>query len=304
MSRKIFVTGVTGYLGSAIAARAAREGHQVFGLTQDADRATALEARGIHAVVGELARHETYLGSLKNCDDVIHVALDGDDAAASDQAFLAAVRDASQDGRVRRLLYTSGCWVMGDTHGEIADESWPLDPLEVSRWRAAHEEVALDLADHDCSVVIFRPAIVYGESRGILGALFDEARDHQVVTWAGDGAQHWPLVHRDDVADAYALALERARGGERFILADGSEHTAREVAEALAPATGASARGADAVELVRSLGNYGVALLADQRLSADRARRELGWTPRHVSFVAEAADLHREWQASQDTSVA
>lgn len=303
MSRKVFVTGVTGYLGSAIAPRIVRAGHEVYGLTRDAGRAAGLEALGIQPVIGDLGEPSSYIGVLKNCDDAIHAAIDAD-AAAADHAALESLRDAAEDGRLRRVLYTSGCWVIGNTGEVVADETTPLAPVEHSRWRAAHEEVALDLVDHEVNVVIFRPGIVYGEWRGILGAMFAEARERGTVTWPGDGSQHWPLVHRDDVAEAYALAIERAEdGGRRYILVDDSRHVAREIAEAIARVTGAAAHGLDAEELVRAQGSYGQALLTDQRLSAARARRELGWVPRHGSFVQEADDLYREWQDSQGTPV-
>ena len=213
--KRIFVTGASGYLGSAIAARMARGGHEVYGLTRRKRSAEALERMGVKPVVGDLSKRATFVGVLKNCDAIVHAASDPRAWAERDQAALEAFRAAAQDGRVRRLLYTSGVWVHGDTAGKVVDETAVLDPAELVRWRVTHEEVALDLADDEVAVVVFRPAILYGESRGIIGGLFDEARAKRTVTLPGDGAQHWELVHRDDVAEAYHLALEYARGGER-----------------------------------------------------------------------------------------
>jgi len=116
------------------------------------------------------------------------------------------------------------------------------------------------------------------------------------VTYPGDGRQHWGAVHRDDVAEAYALALEYAAGGERYLLSDDARALVAELAAAVAAATGARARPQDGETVLRTLGAYGAALLMDQQFSAARARRELGWVPRHASFVAEAPALFREWQ--------
>ncbi len=314
MDSRVFVMGATGYLGSAIAARAARAGHEVFGLTRDPARGAMLAALGVTPVVGDLRQPETFAAVIKNCDIAVHAAYDPEDNAARDQLALEALRHASQDGRVRRVLYTSGVWVYGDTGGRVVDETTPLHPIQLVRWRAAHEEVALDLAAHEVEVTIFRPGIAYGESRGIVGAMFDMARDRGHVVWPGDGTQRWCLVHRDDVAEAYRLAIERpARPrpqagepvpGERYVLADGSSHTAREVAQAVARVTGVPARAWEREDVLRQLGAFGQALMTSQRANPAKARRELDWAPRHTSFVAEAQDLYREWQTSQDAPVA
>jgi nucleoside-diphosphate-sugar epimerase len=200
---------------------------------------------------------------------------------------------------VRRLLYTSGMWVYGDTGGEVASEQTPLNPLELVKWRGVHEDVALDLADDEVEVVVFRPPIVYGETRGIIGGLFAEARDRHTVTVPGDGAQHWGLVHRDDVAEAYRLGLEYANGGERYNIGDESHHTVREIAEAIARATGATLQFLAAEEVRKRMGAFGEALLTSQKATSAKARRDLGWVPGHTSFVNEVDALFREWQGQQ-----
>jgi nucleoside-diphosphate-sugar epimerase len=304
MPHRIFVIGASGYLGSAIAARLARAGHTVHGLTRDEARAAGLEAFGIQPVTGDLADPRAFLGTLKNCDVAVHAAFSSTDTAALDQKALDAVRAAARDGRVRRFVYTSGMWVHGDTGDKVVDEDTPLTPLAHSKWRAAHEEVALDLAQDEVAVTVLRPAVVYGESRGIIGGLFAEARDRRTATMPGDGSQYWGLVHRDDVAEAYALAIEHAEGGTRYLLNDGSAFTVRQITEAIARVTGATARPWPREEVLARLGTYGEALLASQRSTAARARRQLGWVPRHTSFVDEIDSLFKEWLASQGTPVA
>jgi nucleoside-diphosphate-sugar epimerase len=304
MNERIFVTGATGYIGGVVAARLARQGHQVFGLTRHPEHTKALAAAGVTPVIGDLAQPEEWTGVLQNCDAAVHAAFDGDNGAADvDLAALEALRYAALDGRVRRVLYTSGIWVHGHGAEGMADEMTPLSPLAVVQWRAAHEEIALDLGAHEVQVVILRPGMVYGEHRGILGGWFAEANDAHTVTYPGDGSQHWSLVHRDDVAEAYALALEHAPAGERYLIADESRHTVRELAEAVALATQSKLVTWPADDLVRAHGAYGEALLNDLSVSTAKARRELGWVPRHTSFVAEAPDLWRDWQAARATPV-
>ena len=161
----------------------------------------------------------------------------------------------------------------------------------------------MDLVQQEVVSVVFRPSIVYGESRGILGGWFREARDKRTVTYWGDGSQIWSMVHRDDVAEAYRLGLEHANAGDRFLLADGSTHTVRELAEAVARVTGATAKPWAAEEVVQTLGAYGKALLSSARINATKARRDLGWVPRHTSFVAEIDSLYREWLGPREAQV-
>jgi nucleoside-diphosphate-sugar epimerase len=295
---KVFVLGATGYLGTAITARLVRGGLDVRGLARDAERARVVEALGARTVLGRLEEPEGVVAEMKNCDAVVQAAIDDADPEATDRAALEIVRTAAHDGRVRRVLYTSSVWAHGDTRGAIADETTPLAPPERSRWRPSHERAALDLEEAEVATVVFRPSVVYGGRGGILGDWFEEAKAKGTVTYPGDGAQRWGIVHRDDLADAYALALEHARGGECYLLVDESRLTVRELAEAVAAATRARAIPRDRRELVEALGPYGQALLMDQQFTSARARRELGWVPRHVSFVAEARALLREWESA------
>lgn len=300
MNERIFVTGATGYIGAAVAARLARKGHQVFGLTRTRENAKALAAIGVSPVLGDLAGDDDWRGVLQNCDTAVHCAFDSENGAADvDHAALEALRHAALDGRVRRVLYTSGIWVHGHGIDGRADETTPLAPLDIVQWRAAHEEIALDLSAHEVDVVILRPGMVYGENRGILGGWFAEANESHTVTYPGDGSQHWSLVHRDDLAEAYALALEHAAGGERFLIADESHHTVKDLAESVAAATNSKAQPWPAEDLIRTHAGFGEALLNDLTVTSAKARRMLGWVPRHTSFVAEAPDLWRDWQAAR-----
>lgn len=304
MSHRIFITGATGYIGSAVAARLVRDGHEIHGLARSEERARAIEALGVTPVLGDLADPEEWIGVLQNCDVVVHTAFDGvTGASEQDHNALEAFRVASLDGRVRRVLYTSGIWVHGHGGNTIVDETAPLKPLELVQWRAAHEEIALDLSAHEVATIILRPGMVYGEGRGILGGWFSEAREKKTITYPGDGSQHWSMVHREDVADAYALALEHGRGGERYLLTDESHHTVKQMAEAAAAAADATARAWPAEDVVKTLSLFGKALLNDLQATSAKARRELGWVPRHTSFVTEAPKLWREWQDAREAMV-
>ena len=110
------------------------------------------------------------------------------------------------------------------------------------------------------------------------------------------------MIHEDDVADAYVRAAEQGAAGEIFNVSDGSEGPQGDMVRAAALAAGYSGeiRRVPVPEAVRSLGAYAECLAYDQRLSASKAARVLGWAPRHTGFIAEAADCFASWKASAD----
>lgn len=303
MNHRVFVTGASGYLGNPIARRLLRAGDQVLGLTRSPENARRLADAGIQPVMGDLADPESFLAELKNCDSMVHVALDDDEKGPrNDELALEAMRLAVEDGRIRRVLYTSGIYVYGHRPGIVVDEDTQLDAFEVSGWRPAHEDAVTALSAYGVTTVVLRPGVAYGGARGFIGDWFREAKDRGTITYPG-GDQHWCMVHIEDIADAYALALEHAETGSTFLLVDESRHTVRELAHAAA--TAADARAVSMLpEIVREKqGASGVALLGDLQGTSARARRDLGWTPMHTSFVAEAPALHREWMVLQGTRV-
>lgn len=302
--QRIFLTGASGYIGSAVTARLVRAGHEVFGLTRTRAHARVIEALGAKSVIADMAAIADYLGVLQNCDVAIHAAADHEKGATEqDLHALEAFRQSALDGRVRRVIYTSGIWVHGPATSPL-DETAALKPLEIVSWRPAHEQIAIDLSAHEVATVVLRPGVVYGEGRGILGAWWAEAHEQKTLTYPGDGSQHWPMVHRDDLADAYALALEHGKAGEAYLIADGSQLTVKAMAEAAAAASGAKAKSWPADDMVKTLGVYGKALLNNQSVNAGKAHRELGWVPRHTSFVDEAPQLWREWLGTREAPVA
>src|SRR5580765_1517718 len=154
MTHRVFVTGATGYLGNPIARRLLRAGHQVLGLTRSPEHGRRLADAGIQPVVGDLAEHETFLAELKNCDALVHVAIDDAEASRQDQNALEAMRVAVEDGRIRHVLYTSAVYVYGDQPDAIVDEDTPLEPAAVSAWRPSHEEAVLALAANGVTAVV------------------------------------------------------------------------------------------------------------------------------------------------------
>ena len=145
--------------------------------------------------------------------------------------------------------------------------------------------------------VVVRPGIVYGGSRGgIPATFFGTAVKHGAAQTVGQGENHWPLVHVDDLAELYVRLVERAPAGSVYYATDASRLTQREIAEAAARAAGKDGK----VAVQAPDGSpYHEALTLDQQISSEKARNDLDWRPRHESFTAEADPLFKSWQSAQ-----
>ncbi|MCP2324452.1 nucleoside-diphosphate-sugar epimerase [Hamadaea flava] len=271
---KVLVIGATGYIGSAVARKLRERGHEVVALTREAAAGSAYEVR-----IGDLTRPETLVAAIgDDIDAVVNAATSSGDQAA-DEAATAALIDALA-GRV--LVQTSGIWVLGQTGREPVDESAPTNPLPIVSYRPLIEQQVLAAADRGVRSVVIRPGIVYGRDGGIPALLLNLARKHGVGRYFGSPATRWPMVHVDDLADLYALAVESAPAGT---LLHGVDEPAVSVA-ALAAATDLAAGGIGRAELwlrpdaAATLGEpFADALALDQAVSGERARALLGWQP-------------------------
>ncbi|HEX8274033.1 MAG TPA: NAD-dependent epimerase/dehydratase family protein [Longimicrobiaceae bacterium] len=279
---RVLLAGATGYVGSAAAEALRAAGHEVLGLARSDEAAARLEAAGLAARRGDLARPESAAGAVAEADAVIHAAaLVGDADAAATEAMLRML-----EGTGKAFVYTSGAWVLGSTGDAVAHEDAPANAAELVAWRPAVERAVLSAAERGVRSVVLRPTVVYGRGGGTPASLVRSARKKGVVRYVGDGAQRWPLVHVDDLAELYVLALG-APPGTLLNASAGPSVPARELAEAAAAANGARAEPWPLEAARATLGAYADALALDQQVSAERARRLLGWEPRRPDVLWE-----------------
>jgi nucleoside-diphosphate-sugar epimerase len=279
---KVFVTGASGYIGAVVAEKLRDFGHQVTGLARSQESARKLEAAGAHPVRGDLRDTSVVVRAAREADAAIHLAQEYSAETARLDRLL--VDTVLEEFRLtgRPFLYTSGIWVVGDTGGREADESWPLNPAALVAWRPAHERLVLE-AQGPRGIVI-RPAVVYGRGGGLIGDFQQQARDG-VVRYVGSGENRWPFVHVEDLAGLYVLALQ-ASAGSLYFAAAGPAIRVKEVALAAA-ARGARVESIPIEEARSTMGPMADALMLDQLISSRKAMQELGWTPKAKSVMEE-----------------
>jgi nucleoside-diphosphate-sugar epimerase len=297
---EIFLTGASGYLGLAVAQAFRRAGHRVSGLARSAAAAETLMRHEIAPVLGALETPGRYHEAATRADVIVHAAVDyaADTAAVDEQTVRALLGTAVEAPRPKSFLYTSGVWVYGDTGAAAADELHPVRPPHAVAWRPAVERLVLGV--RGVRGVVLRPGVVYGGRGGLTRLWFAgaEAGDLQIV---GEGANRWAMVHVDDLADAYLRAAEAGVGGEILNLADDSSTPVSELAGAAAAAAGyrGSLSATPLVAASAQLGPLAEALALDQRISSAKARRLLGWRPRHPGFTAEATTYYAAWRMAR-----
>src|SRR3954469_16063815 len=204
---RIFLTGATGYIGSAVAERLRAAGHELTALARSDASAAKLSAAGIQAVRGDFSDPSSVGPAARAADGTISLATTYDPNI--DGPAIDAILDALA-GSTKPFIYTSGIWSHGDTGGKVVDETSPPRPAPLVSWRQAVEGRVLQAASRGIRSIVIRPAIVYGRGGGIPAGFAESAQKDGAARYVGTGENRWPFVHVDDLADLYALALEKA----------------------------------------------------------------------------------------------
>jgi nucleoside-diphosphate-sugar epimerase len=292
---RVFLTGGTGYIGSAVAGALVRAGHSVTALTRSPEKERGLLQLGVSPVRGDLANPATYERIAALHDTIVHVAFDDAD---TDLIALETLIGAARTDDGRHLVYTSGTWVLGDTHGGIAYESTPIRaPAKLVSWRGEHEQLVLLAADEGVTPSVVRPGLVYGGKGGFVSRYFRTAAEEGAANYIGAGRNHLSLVYREDLAQLYRLVVEK-RGWGIFHGVDGVPLVVEEVARAASELAGAGAatRSIPLSQARARMGDLADALCLDQKVGTRRAG-ELGWKPRFPSFLEGVHAAMAEWSS-------
>jgi nucleoside-diphosphate-sugar epimerase len=298
---RVLLTGGTGYIGSAVLDSLVRAGHHVDALVRNREKATDVQVRGAHPVVGDLGRPDTYAGVAAAADGVIHTAMDDSPRGHALDALALDTFLALPARRGRFFVYTSGVWVLGAAPTPV-DEAAPLNPIEKSAWRAPHEQRVLAAASPDLRTVVVRPGIVYGGCRGIVGDLFKSAANG-LVRVIGSGENHWPLVYDRDLGELYLMLAAHATASGVFHANDECDEQVNDVVAAIAGHVSIrpSIRKVPLPEAHQKMGPYADALALDQIVRSPRARA-LGWTPSLHAVSRNAARLFEEWRRGREAA--
>jgi len=287
----VFVTGASGWIGSAVVDELLAGGHRVTGLARSNASAALLEAKGAAVRRGDLDDLDALRAGANDADAVLHLANkhDWSDMAASNRAERAAVEAlvAAVEGTDRPLLLASG--TAGLAQGRLATEADRTAFRGPDAPRGGSENLALDAAERGVHAVSvrFAPTVHGAGDHGFVASLVAVARQTGVSAYPGDGSNRWPAVHRSDAARAVALGLEKAAGGDVLHVVAEEGVTTRTIAEAIGQACGLPVESVPTDAAAEHFGWIGGFFALDLAASSAVTRASLGWTPTGPTLVED-----------------
>ncbi|HEY1567751.1 MAG TPA: SDR family oxidoreductase [Solirubrobacteraceae bacterium] len=288
---RVFVTGASGWIGSAVVADLIEAGHDVTGLARSDASAAAVTGAGAEVVRGSLDDLDTLARAAAAADGVVHTAYihdfsQMDAAAATDRRVIEALGGALE-GSDRPLVVTTGTGVLQP--GRPVTEDDRHDPSTPGHPRRDNETVALALLQRGVRASIIRPApSVHGDGdHGFVARLVEIARERGESGYVGDGANRWAAVHRLDAARLYRLALERAPAGSVFHAVGDEGVPTRDIAQVIARHLGLALVSVKPEEAADHFGWLGAFFSWDAPASNALTRERLGWEPTHQGLIAD-----------------
>jgi nucleoside-diphosphate-sugar epimerase len=310
---RVFVTGATGFIGSAVVKDLLQAGHSVVGLARSERSAQSVVAAGAKAVVGSIENLDSLRRGAAEADGVIHTAYFHAFSQASLATRLRVMFGGMPSGIVgrfmgaaldtdRRAIETMGAALKGNDRslvvafptmalraGRLATEKDAPDPTSVGGMRAPSEATTLALASRGvrASVVRLPPSVHGAGDHGLVWQLIGAARKKGAAAYVGVGLNRWPAVHRLDAARLFRLALEKGAAGARYHAVAEQGIAFKEIAEVIGRRLNVSVVSQSAKEAAGVYGWLSPFVAADNTVSSALTRAEIGWEPTQPDLLAD-----------------
>jgi nucleoside-diphosphate-sugar epimerase len=284
---RVFVTGASGGIGSAVVSELTAAGHRVVGLARSEASAATISRLGGEPLGGDIAELDVLKRAAGDTDGVIYLAFNHDftdvgDAIGAEARAVAALGEALVDTG-KPLVLASGTPPVA---GRLSTENDPFTVDGPMAGRGRTGRAVIDLAERGVrSSVVRLPRSVHdaGGRYGFASILIQAARRSGVSAYVGDGAHRWPAVHRDDAAQLFRLALEQAPPGSVLHAVGDEGDQMRAIAEVIGRRLGVRVESAPA----ERFGALGTIFAVDQPSSSALTRERFGWNPTHPSLLED-----------------
>ncbi len=292
---KIFVTGGTGYIGSSVVRTLIAKNHTVIGLARSEKSAQRLQDMGIQPYIGSLEDIASLTTAVKSVEGIIHTAFNYDDWSKMNESYrveqiaVTAMLNAIANSGYP-FIYTSGAGTIGDTGITLADEDVVPNPPPFVQVRLQIEQMVVDAAKQNIRSIVVRPGLIYGRGgSGLVNLLITLAQQARIGRTFGDGTNAWSTVHIDDLAELYALAIEKAPPGSILHAVAGEPIAMREIVAAISRTLGYEGRIEPwAIEEAhQQYGELADSIASEKRLSAYKTKALLDWIPQAPSITDE-----------------
>jgi nucleoside-diphosphate-sugar epimerase len=287
---RIFLTGATGFIGSAIVPELINAGHQVVGLARSDANAKSLAAAGAQVHRGSIEDLDSLRSGASAADGVIHTAFNHDfskwaENCENDRLAIEALGSALA-GSNRPLVVTSGTGLVTRPDGRPAAENdAPTSPVP----RIKSEEAANAMAARGVHVSVVRlPPSVHGDGdHGFVPTLVRIAREKRAAAYVGEGSNRWPAVHRLDAAHLYRLVLEKGAAGARYHGVGEEGIPFRDIAGIIGRRLNVPVVSKTPEEAAEHFGWFSHFAALDSPASSTKTREQLGWRPTRVGLIAD-----------------
>jgi nucleoside-diphosphate-sugar epimerase len=302
---RVFVTGASGHIGSAVVPELLAAGHEVVGLARSDASAAALTAAGTRVHRGALEDPESLSRGAAGADGVVHLAYRHDISLSDPNGFAIAAADdlravesigAALEGSGRPFVIVSGTGLLAFLlpPGQTGTEADAFEPGS-TRPRVASENAAVALAERGVrSSVVRLPPTVHSslDHHGFVPRLIGIAREKRMSAYVGDGANRWPAVHTLDAARLLRLALESAPAGSRLHAVGDEGVPFRDIAGVIGRHLDVPVESVPAEEAEAHFGFLGGFAAVDNPTSGARTRELLGWRPEHPALIPDLEEGH------------
>ena len=297
---RVFVTGATGFVGSAVVEELIQAGHQVLGLARSDASAETLAVAGAKVHRGDIENPETLRSGAASADAVIHTAFIHDfsrfqEVCAVERRAIEALGSALT-GSARPLIVTSGTAMLTPGHLATEDDVSVFTPDEMPR--VITEQAAQALADQGVRVSLVRlsPSVHGDGDHGFVPTLIQTAREKSVSAYVGEGANRWSAVHRLDAAHLYRLVLEKGAEAGRFHAVAEESIPFRDIATAIGERLGVPVVSKAPEEAADHFGWFASFATLDCPASSRLTQERVGWEATRPSLLADLGSSESYFQ--------
>lgn len=290
---KVFVTGATGFIGSALVPELMQAGHQVLGMTRSEKGAEALAKLGAEVHHGTIEDLDSLKAGAAQADAVIHLAFNHDFSrfqtnCEEDGRAIEAMGEALA-GSGRSFIGTAGVLADNFTPGKALDED---DTKPVSNFPRVSEEATLATIDKGVGGIVMRLSQIHNtHMQGLVSFLIRIALEKKVLAYVGDGSSRWAAAHVSDTARLYRLALEQAKAGSKWHAVGEQGVTAKDIVEALGRRLNLPVVSISPEEAPAYFGFLSHFAMLDSPSSNTKTRERLGWEPTGPSLIEDLNNL-------------